>query len=395
MSEGLVWWSGLALVYLVLSVPFVCLFLARLLPGARRRPAIAPQPATPEQLGTVSVVVPTLNEAARLAPCLAGLCRQSYELREILVVDSHSTDGTQALVQSAAQCDPRIRLLTDEPLPPGWVGRQWALDYGFRHSSPKSTWILGIDADTRPQPGLIPGLLQTAIAQNYDVISLSPQFILQGAGEWWLQPALLMTLLYRFEASGVDAQNPERVMANGQCFLCRRAVLEAMDGYTVAQGSFCDDVTLARAIAARGYRVGFLDGRRVLQVRMYEGFLETWHEWGRSLDLKDAASLGQIWSDLWLLCCVQGAPLGLTILAGLLWANGVQSLPIALVGVLNLVLVIIRWALLGAIAPSYAGQKPIWFWLSPFADGLAVYRIWLSSQRQPRQWRGRIYAENS
>jgi dolichol-phosphate mannosyltransferase len=30
------------------------------------------------------------------------------------------------------------------------------------------------------------------------------------------------------------------------------------------------------------------------------------NEWGRSLDLKDAASSAQIWGDLWLLLAVQG-----------------------------------------------------------------------------------------
>jgi dolichol-phosphate mannosyltransferase len=32
------------------------------------------------------------------------------------------------------------------------------------------------------------------------------------------------------------------------------------------------------------------------------------NEWGRSLDLKDAASGAQIWGDLWLLLAVQGLP---------------------------------------------------------------------------------------
>jgi dolichol-phosphate mannosyltransferase len=230
----------------------------------------------------VSVIVPTLNEADRIAPCLAGLSRQTYELREVVVVDSRSTDGTGAIVAAQSKTDPRFRVITDDPLPADWVGRPWALDYGFRHSSPRSPWVLGIDADTQPQPGLIAGLLHIAETEGYDLISLSPQFILDDPGEWWLQPALLMTLLYRFDPSGSEASHPERVMANGQCFLCRRSVLAAMDGYRVARRSFCDDVTLAREIAKRGYRVGFLDGQRVIRVRMYEGMAETWREWGRS-----------------------------------------------------------------------------------------------------------------
>ncbi|MFN7661920.1 MAG: glycosyltransferase, partial [Dolichospermum sp.] len=109
--------------------------------------------------------------------------------------------------------------------------------------------------DIQPHPGLVASLVKTAIAQDYDLVSLSPQFILKYPGECLLQPALLMTLLYRFDPTGIYTEQPERVMANGQCFLCRRSVLKAVNGYSSAKGSFCDDVTLARNIASQGFKV--------------------------------------------------------------------------------------------------------------------------------------------
>ncbi|NJK99410.1 MAG: glycosyltransferase [Spirulinaceae cyanobacterium SM2_1_0] len=387
--------SALASALLLLLTPAALVLLSRLLRGARRQPPVPPATSQPADLGTVSVIVPTLNEVERIAPCLAGLSRQGYALREVLVVDSNSQDGTRDRVKAAQRQDPRFRLLTDLPLPTGWVGRPWALHTGFQHSSPQSEWVLGLDADTQPQPGLLAGIVAIARRENYDLLSLSPQFILKSPGEWWLQPALLMTLLYRFEASGCDAPLPERVMANGQCFLCRRAVLVALDGYTAARRSFCDDVTLARYAAAQGYRVGFLDGKRLLKVRMYEGARETWQEWGRSLDLKDASPRGQIWGDLWLLTSVQALPLPLGLVSLAANLAGYSSRTLLALTSLCWGLVAIRWALLLAIAPSYdRSQLPAgsWlFWLSPLADPLAVARIWLSSFQRPRQWRGRIY----
>jgi dolichol-phosphate mannosyltransferase len=278
---------------LLLQLPATAILLSRLIKGPSRIPPLEPDSPTLDFLGACTAVVPTLNEADRISPCLEGLSRQSYELREAIVVDSYSVDGTGDLVKAAAQKDPRFRLINDDPLPAGWVGRPWALHTGFLASSEKCDWILGIDADTVPHPGLIASLLKTAAAGNYDLISLSPQFILKYPGELWLQPALLMTLVYRFGPTGTGGDVPERVMANGQCFLCKRDVLVALGGYEVARGSFCDDVTLARYAAAKGFKVGFLDGAKVLKVRMYEGAIETWNEWGRSLDLKDAASGGQ------------------------------------------------------------------------------------------------------
>ncbi len=391
--------EAIALSLLLAQGSATLILLARLLKGATRRPPLTKKETTPDLLGKVSIVVPTLNEVERITPCLEGLTRQSDVVREIIVVDSNSQDGTQEKVKQASLFEPRFRLTNEPPLPAGWVGRPWALHNGFLESSENSEWILGIDADTRPQPGLVETIVKAAEEEGYELLSLSPQFILQNPGEWWLQPALLMTLLYRFESAGVRQPSPETVMANGQCFLVRRSVLAQLGGYKIAANSFCDDVTLARQAARAGFSVGFLDGANLIQVRMYEGFRETWQEWGRSLDLKDATSSSQLWQELWLLLSVQGLPIPLSmLLLGFLGA-GYSSLSLLAATGLNLFLVLIRFALLWVIAPSYHRIKrfspaALLFWLSPLADPLAVTRIFLSARQNPTQWRGRVYAES-
>jgi dolichol-phosphate mannosyltransferase len=183
--------------------------------------------------------------------------------------------------------------------------------------------------------------------------------------------------------------------------------LSQIDGYTSARASFCDDVTLARNIAAAGFKVGFWDGAKVLKVRMYEGAWETWKEWGRSLDLKDASDARQLWGDLWLLLAVQGLPLPVSILLLTWLLSGNSSAPLIAALGLNLFLVAIRVALLFAIALSYEGKRqiakgkrnnpfeflllPFYFYLSPLADPLAFLRICLSAFQTPKQWRGRHY----
>jgi dolichol-phosphate mannosyltransferase len=127
---------------------------------------------------------------------------------------------------------------------------------------------------------------------------------------------------------------------------------------------------------------------------MYEGLRETWQEWGRSLDLKDASLPGQVWGDLWFLASIQALPwLALPLLL-LSLSAGVATLPIQLALGLNISLIAARVALQWAVLPSYdlSQARGKWaFWLSPLADVLAVIRIGLSSFRTPTQWRGRRY----
>lgn len=357
------------------------LLLARLLPGAFRRPPVAP---VPEGLTdtSVSVLVPCFNEGQRIGPCLAGLSAQGSPVHEILVIDSGSTDGTRALVADAARRDARIRLLTDPPLPEGWVGKVWALQHGLSEAT--GEWILGIDADTSPRPGLAAGVVAAARESGDDVLSFAPRFARMTAAEQWLQPSMLLTLVYRFGAAGRRRPPAHRVMANGQCFLARAETLRRFGGYAAARDSWADDVSLARHLAQGGVSVGFLDGARLYDVRAYESLGHMWREWGRSFDLSDASTRLRHGFDVAFIWLVQGLPLPLIATALATGARVEEAafwVPGALLG--------IRILMLGALWGSYA-QHSGGFLLSPLADPVAAVRLLLSTVRRPTQWRGRV-----
>ena len=114
-----------------------------------------------------------------------------------------------------------------------------------------------------------------------------------------------------------------------------------------------------------------------------------WREWGRSIVLKDATRPLRLAADVALLILVQAAPIMvLALFATGAWAahGGASWLLLAL----NVLLLVIRTAMLGALAGSY--EKLRWtYWLSPLADPIAVLRIVLSALRRPKVWRGRRY----
>ncbi len=373
---------------LAVQLPLLLVLLVRLLPGRTRRPPVPPRP-TPRTDTAVTVLVPTYNEARRIGPCLEGLMAQGAPLHEVLVVDSGSTDGTRELVEAAARRDARIRLLSDPPLPPGWIGKVWALEAGRREAT--GTWLLGIDADTVPAPGLVGAVVDAVEQDGFDVASFSPQFRDMTAAERLVQPAMLVTLVYRCGAAGATQPPPDRVLANGQCFLARRSLLEAHGGYVPARSSWCDDVTLARHLARQGARVGFLDGSRIIQVAAYTSLGQMWREWGRSFDLADATPAWRRALDVALVWMVQALPLPLLLgLAAWAPAPGVaSSLHGALLAV-NGVALAVRLGMLAALRGSYA-QRGAPYWLSWLFDGAAAWRLTLSTLRRPTAWRGRGY----
>lgn len=365
--------------------------LARLKGGRARRPAEAPRLEGLDAPG-LTVIVATLNEARRIEPCLRGLRAQRAPVREILVVDSGSTDGTRALVEAAAKLDPRIRLVTDPPLAAGWIGKAWALQYGTELAA--SPWVLGMDADTEAEPGCAAAVLAAALREGFDVVSFAPRFDGQSVGERWLQPALLVTLIYRSGAVGDPRVDPDRVMANGQCFLARKETLLTHGGYAPVKDSFAEDVSLVRHLARRGVAVGFLDGARVYRVRSYTGIAQMWREWGRSLDLKDATGRWRQAIDTMFVVLAQGLQWPLALGLALQWERIPAGPWRTVLGVSTGILLLVRWLLLFALMPSYERRGLSW-WLSPLADPVAALRLVVSTLRRPRQWRSRTYTPSS
>ncbi len=383
--------SSIGMILLGAQAIAVVALMRRLAPGRTRRPPVAPRVESRDDT-SVSLIVPTLNEVNRVGGCLEGLRGQIAPLAEILVVDSDSTDGTPDLVRRAASEDPRIRLISDGPLPPGWIGKVWALESGLRVAS--GEWVLGLDADTIPAPGLIGAVIAAAESGQYDAVSFSPRFAGQTAAERFVQPAMLVTLIYRTGAAGAE-QPADRLLANGQCFLARRETLIRHGGYVAARSSFSDDVTLARHLAMSGLRVGFLDGSRILQVRAYTTLRDMWREWGRSFDLKDSASRVRGWLDLVMVWLVQALPLPMLIMILMTWRDHgflvrLDSTVRVGLAVVSACAIAIRLSMLWALRGSYA-QRGGPYWLSWLADIPAAVRLTLSMIGTPGHWRGREY----
>ena len=308
---------------------------------------------------------------------------------EVLVVDGGSTDGTREIVRAAAVADARFRLLDEPPLPNGMVGRPWAIAAGARAAT--GDWVLVVDADAAPRPGMVGAVVAAAEANGYDSVSFAPRIFAPGPGARWLQASFVITLVYRFGAAGTDVARPERVIANGQCQLIRRAVLESVGGYESVAGSFCDDVAIARRLAANGARVGFLDGSDLIDVLMYPTARESWRAWPRSLNMRDVTPGSWRALDAIVLLLGQALPLPLLVaLAVMRWRGvaGADTLPFTALATVNLLLLVLRLLLAGGTAGSFTPRGAP-FWLSPLADPATALRVVGTMLTRPREWRGR------
>jgi dolichol-phosphate mannosyltransferase len=348
------------------------------------------QPATSLSVntGSVAVIVPVLDEEARLGPCLRGLAAQGAEVRAILVVDGGSTDATREVVQQWSARDARIRFIDASPIPPGWNGKPWGLHAGSLDLPDAIRWILTIDADVRPGPGLVASILAHADARGLRVMSVATPQRVSGMAEAPVHSSLLATLVYRYGIPGHAYAEPDDVQANGQCFLIDRVTLERVGGFESVRQSIVEDVSLARRCAAMGTPVGFYEPERsaaMVTVEMYDGWYDAVRNWSRSLPMRDRSSRAPWWGRMADMTLTMGVPVPM-LASALVWRSmSFRSLALRL----NLGLLATRIGTQAGMARAYVGLPPT-HWLGVVLDPGVVVLLWWQARRRVHRWRGRV-----
>jgi dolichol-phosphate mannosyltransferase len=338
----------------------------------------------PPEAGTLVAIVPALDEAARIGPCLEGLIAQPPALVSIVVVDGGSRDRTREIVRSYAARDARVRLVDAGPAPSTWNGKAWNLSCGLAATDPEARWVVTVDADVRPNASFAASLLAHAAGSYLDAFSAAPLLELSSRAEAAIHPAFLATLVYRYGLPGNVARDVRGVQANGQVFVAKRATLVESGAFAAARASRCDDVTIARHLVARGLQVGFFEGSALASVRMYANVAECWANWPRSLPMRDESTpLAALALQFAEVALVQALPLAvvLTILA----RGGDTASPLFRV---NAALAAARLGVLAGTRRAYANPGAA-YWFSVLADGPATVRLIGAAFAKDAVWRGR------
>jgi glycosyltransferase involved in cell wall biosynthesis len=189
------------------------------------------RPNAPSMTGTrlVSVIVPTKNSAKFLRGCLDSIRAQRYAPIEIIVVDNHSDDGTQALAASVAD-----RLLEGGP------ERCAQCNLGARIAS--GEYLYRVDADFIVDPDVVTEAV-AACEQGLDAVCVPNRS--DPSVSFW-------SAVRHFERLMYDGST----IFSGARFFTRRA-FDGIGGFdeTLVSG---DDYDVNNRLAAAGFRVGWI-----------------------------------------------------------------------------------------------------------------------------------------
>lgn len=221
----------------------------------------------------VSILVPARDEAPRIARTVSLLLAQTHPHFELILLDDSSSDGTADLALSAAQGDSRFRLLRGDPLPPGWIGKNWACHQ--LSQAARGDVLLFTDADVTWSPHALATLLGRMSRSRADLLAVFPTQRTETLAERLVVPLMAMSVLGYLPVWAVHfIPWPVFSAANGQCLAFRRAAYEKVGGHDAVRAVIVEDMALAGRIKRAGLRLRLADAAGQVRTRMYANWAE-------------------------------------------------------------------------------------------------------------------------
>ncbi len=219
----------------------------------------------------VSILIPARNEEENIERCLNSVINQDYPNFEILVYDDRSEDRTYEVVNRVGAGVEKLRLISGDHLPEGWLGKCYACHQLSLEAH--GELLLFTDADTEHHPRSLKASVRTLKEERGGLLTLITQIKMGSLWERLCLPMLhFMEFLFLPFGLVTQLKTPSLSMGNGQFMLFEKAVYEEIGGHLAVRDQLVEDVWLARRVKEIKSKLLIKDGFALVQCRMYQDF---------------------------------------------------------------------------------------------------------------------------
>jgi len=221
----------------------------------------------------VSILIPARDEEDNIIPLLQSIADQDYRDYEVIILDDGSSDHTYQRCANFAAKHDGFRVIKGQPLPPDWLGKNYAC-YQLAQQA-KGEYFLFLDADEKVEPGLINSALHRMQLRKLALLSLFTNQEMRSTGEQLVVPLMHYILLNLLPLQLVYlVKNQAVAAASGQFMLFNAEVYRANQWHAQVRGKVVEDVEIMRAVKAGGHNGEALLANNLISCRMYENYGE-------------------------------------------------------------------------------------------------------------------------
>ena len=241
--------------------------LVTLVVGYRRVPQLRHlPPATPPVPG-VSIVIAARDEERHIEPAVRALLALEYPEYELIVVEDRSIDRTPGILGALARDDARLQVVTVRELPPGWLGKNHALQLGAGRA--RHPLLLFADGDVILEPQALLKAVELLRREQADHLTIAPELLLPSA-------PLALVINYIF-MHGVIALRPWKARdpkssasaGIGAFNLVRASTYDAIGRHERIRLRPDDDLMLGKLIKRGGFRQIVATGLDEVRIEWY------------------------------------------------------------------------------------------------------------------------------
>jgi GT2 family glycosyltransferase len=228
---------------------------------------VTPIPSSEAPL--ISIIFAARDEAEKLPAAIATLLAQDYPRFEVIAVNDRSTDQTPAILQEFARTSRKLIVTDIASLPPGWLGKPYALVAGFEKS--QGDWLVFTDADVHFTPDVLRRAIALAAERQWDHLTLLTSVEMRG---FWETAAIsYFGLGFIFGNEPWLASNPRsaRYVGVGAFQLVRRTAYEKSGGHARLRMDVIEDMKLGKLMKMAGFRSGVAVAQDMVRVRWHSG----------------------------------------------------------------------------------------------------------------------------
>ena len=219
----------------------------------------------------VTFIIPARNEEESIERAVRSMLEQDYDNVEFIAINDGSTDDTPHILDALAAEYPKLRVIHNPPLAPGWRGKANAIWTGVQLANPAHEWLFLTDADAVFDPDVLRAGVAMASRNKLDLLTA---LVYLESGSIWEE----LVMPAKWSGIAVNAR-PARLndpksapIGIGPFMLVRRSAYLESGGHAAFPGQEPEDTLLAGVLKAWGGAVGVAVVDRKVRVRIYNGY---------------------------------------------------------------------------------------------------------------------------